>query len=113
MLNSGWRLYNWYLIVGMGLFFILAFFGEHHPDPEYWEEFAHYDPALVEGGIVRGTVRYENAADCTARARTRYHYEWLDIVGSKGVPMDGINGPYVWGCQRVNLQGQRLQDIRR
>jgi hypothetical protein len=110
--NHGWKLYNWYLITGAFLFFAWAYFGTRPPAPEYWEEFAHYDPAMVTGGEVRGTVRYTSAADCTTRARQHYHYEWRDIIGSD-VPADGINGPLIWGCQRVTLDGVRLQDIRR
>jgi hypothetical protein len=113
MTTGGWRLYNVYLIVGMGLFFVLAFFGPHPPEPEYWQEFAHYDPALVEGGMVRGTVQYSSSADCSHKARQRYHYEWVDIVGAIPMPANGIDSPYLWGCQRVNRQGQRLQDIKR
>jgi hypothetical protein len=109
----GRSLFDWYLICGAILFFAFAYFGERRPDPEYWQEYAQYDPAMIEGGMIRGTVRYENAADCTAKARQRYHYEWVDIVGSKDVPMDGINGPFQWGCQKVDREGRRLQDIRR
>jgi len=113
MTQNGWRLYNVYLIVGMGLFFILAFFGPRPPPEEHWEEFAHYDPAMVEGGMVRGTVRYQNAADCTARARQRYHYEFVDILGVTPTPADGIAGPYIWGCQKIDYQGRRLPEILR
>ena len=79
MIDSGWRLYNWYLITGAALFWIWAIFGERPPEPEYWEEFAHYDPAMVIGGEVRGTVRYTDSADCTAQARQKFNYEWVDI----------------------------------
>ena len=112
MINSGWRLYNWYLITGAALFWIWAIFGERPPEPEYWEEFAHYDPAMVIGGEVRGTVRYTNSADCTAQARQKFNSEWVDIVGSTPLPSNGIDAPFVWGCQRVDLNGRRLQEIR-
>lgn len=113
MTQNGWRLYNIYLIAGAALFFILAFFGEHKPEPEYWEEFAHYDPAMVEGGQIRGTVRYENAADCTAKARQRYNYEFVDILGATPAPANGIDAPFIWGCQKVDREGRRFQEIRR
>jgi hypothetical protein len=113
MTKGGWRLYNWYLISGMGLFFILAILGPKPTPKEYWEEFAHYDPAMVTGGVVRGTVRYENAADCTAKARQKFHYEWIDVVGQRDLPADGINGPYIWGCQKVTHDRRPLSEIRR
>jgi hypothetical protein len=112
-MSPGWRLYNVYLITGAMLFFIWAWFGPRHPEPEYWEEFAHYDPAMVEGGMVRGTIRYESAVDCTNRARQRYHYEFVDIVGATPAPANGIDSPYIWGCQKVDRNGRRLQDIKR
>jgi hypothetical protein len=113
MTSSGWRLYNWYLITGATLFFAFAYFGQRPPAPEYWEEFAHYDPAMVTGGEIRGTVRYTSATDCTTRARQHYHFEWVDVVGVTPAPANGIDSPYIWGCQRVTLDGVRLQDIRR
>ena len=113
--NHGWRLFNWWIITGMTLFFLAAFFGPHPPAPEYWQEFAHYDPAMVEGGMVRGTVRYQSAADCTNRARQRYHYEWVDILGATPpAPANGIDSPFMLGlAKQVNARGQRLQDIKR
>ena len=102
--RGGWWLYNVYLIVGMALFFILAtFLGERRPEPEHWQEFAHYDPAMVEGGMIRGTVRYQSAADCTNRARQRYHYEFIDILGVTPAPANGIDSPYHLGLPK----GQR------
>ena len=91
--NGGWHLYNSYLITGAALFWIWAIFCERPPEPEYWEEFAHYDPAMVIGGEVRGTVRYTNSADCTAQARQKFNSEWVDIVGSTPLPSNGMMRP--------------------
>ena len=113
MTRSDWRFYNVYLIVGMALFFILAFFGDRPTPEEHWVEIAHYDPAMVEGGMIRGTVRYQNAADCTARARQRYHYEFIDIIGAIPMPANGIDAPFIWGCQKIDYEGRRVQDIKR
>ena len=114
MTDQDWRFFNWYLISGMSLFAIWALLGERPPQQEYWEEVAHYDPALVEGGMVRGTIRYESAADCTARARQRFHYEYVDIIGTVPMPANGIDAPFVWGCQRVDIRGRRYeQEMRR
>ena len=110
---TGWRFYNWYLITGMSLFWIWALLGERPPEKELWQEFAHYDPAMVTGGVVRGTVRYESAQDCTQRARQKFHYEYVDIVGAIPMPANGIDAPYIFGCHRVNAAGQRLQDIKK
>ena len=114
MTNHGWRLYNWYLICGAVLFWLLAIFGDRPPPKEEWEEFAHYDPQMVTGGVVRGTVRYELAADCTIRARQKFHYEYIDIVGTTPAPANGIDAPFLWGCQRADpLRNGRLPEIRR
>lgn len=106
------RIFDWYLCTGMGLFTVAAVFGEHPKEKIMYEEFAHFDPAMVTDGEIRGTIRYTTNQECVSRARQKFHYEWIDIVGQRDLPADGISAPYVWGCRRVDvLTGKRRNEV--
>ncbi|MET0529253.1 MAG: hypothetical protein ABW003_13120 [Microvirga sp.] len=95
-----------YLITGMGLFGVLAVLGEH-PDRPRFEPIAYYTTDVVEIGIVRGTVQHTTADDCLAEAKLVFRSRTSEdmITLAEDLPANGIDAPYVYGCQMVDPKG--------
>ena len=108
MTEQDWRVTNWYLIVGMGGFFTTAILSDH-PDRPLYEPVAYYSTGTVRASDEYGGMRFSTNDECITKAQQLYQGRWQDILGSYELPANGIDAPYVFGCQRVKPSGTRME----